>query len=201
MKWLGVLIDSILMRLFMPGEKVVKLEEKIKEFVETGSMTAFRELAEIAGTLLSMGVAIYHPSEDDTPGAVQAHQAFRVGGWLGGNDAKDGRNDQLHEVLDQGRRWRGRKAPKVERSWLRLQSCLTSAWVEHLELVADAGGGVGYRLGQAEHTLGAHKEVSIPHEQECDAHVHKEVAALVSVVEKEGPQHITANSHGGVWCT
>ena len=58
MKWLGVLIDSILMRLFMPGEKVVKLEEKIKEFVETGSMTAFRELAEIAGTLLSMGVAI-----------------------------------------------------------------------------------------------------------------------------------------------
>ena len=41
--------------MFMPGEKVVKLEEKMKEFVDTGSMTALRELAEIAGTLLSMG--------------------------------------------------------------------------------------------------------------------------------------------------
>ena len=64
--------------------------------------------------------------------------------------------------------------------------------VEHLELVADAGGGVGYRLGQAEHALATHKEVAMPHEREYDAHVHKEVAALVSVVEKEGPQHMNA---------
>ena len=70
MTWLGVLIHSILMRLFMPWEKVVKLEEPMKELVEMGSMTALRELAEIAGTLLSMGDRGNHPRKDDTPGAV-----------------------------------------------------------------------------------------------------------------------------------
>ena len=58
LRWVGMLIDSVAMRFFVPPDKVTQMEGQIKTFVEEGDMTGLRELAEIAGKLSATGVAI-----------------------------------------------------------------------------------------------------------------------------------------------
>ena len=62
-KFLGMIIDSIKYRFFVPGDKVRKLQALVGELVQRGgadseSEVAFRELAKVLGKMISMQIAV-----------------------------------------------------------------------------------------------------------------------------------------------
>jgi hypothetical protein len=57
-RWIGVVIDTVSMRFYIPSDKVEKLEDAIRAFVAGPAMCTYRDLARIAGKVISMGVAI-----------------------------------------------------------------------------------------------------------------------------------------------
>ena len=59
LKFLGFVVDTVLMRLFLPGEKVEKIEGMLREVVESGGQhETHRSLASVAGSIVAAGPAI-----------------------------------------------------------------------------------------------------------------------------------------------
>ena len=57
-RFLGFVVDSVNMRFYVPGDKVEALEDLIRVFLESPSEITFRQLASVAGKIISMGTAL-----------------------------------------------------------------------------------------------------------------------------------------------
>lgn len=58
MKWVGFVIDTVKFVFQVPGEKVEAFEALVSQFLRSPDEWIFRKMAQVAGKLLSMGVAI-----------------------------------------------------------------------------------------------------------------------------------------------
>ena len=135
LKFLGILIDCDLMRFFVPGEKVEKLKE-LARAVEARDVATMRELASVAGKVVSMSVAIpaarlltracyqlVRPVRDDELGYDKEVEV-----------SEDVRRE-MRDLLQWIDVWNQKGAP-IKR---RIQ-------MQEVRVIADAGTGWGYRL-------------------------------------------------------
>jgi hypothetical protein len=174
------------MRFFVTPEKVEKLEKKMEDFVGDPSMAVMRELAESAGTLLSMGVAII-------PVRMTLTEIFKFIRPAQHDEGYDARLPKTEEMLGFMRFWMDtRQGGKGNlRKWNMVGSPIEPDMrLANLQLVVDAGTMVGYRMDGVLRPLAVPREVSLPHKEgSSEHHVHKEVGALLAAVQQEGPTH------------
>ena len=186
LKWLGVLINSLTMRLHAMPEKVAAMEADMVEFVKTrDEEVAMRNLASHAGRMLSMGVALI--SVRMIPQAIFKHirPSRYKAGWEALIPKQKGMMDFMQfwmpaEAGDEGnlRKWNHVGSPIVPE--LRL---------DQLELTVDAGELVEYKLNRVGKPLQTPKGVLTPHVTNREHHVHKEVEALRTAIRAEAPLH------------
>lgn len=139
-RFLGVVVDSRQMRFFVPGDKIMELEELIKSFLEEPDGTTYRRMAKIAGRIISMHSALaparlltretyqcIRPADDwDAVGTVTAAMVL-----------------ELAEVVEQLRTW------NVEGSPIR-----RAAKMRGLRMMMDGStGGFGVRIDGVQRDL------------------------------------------------
>ena len=182
-KWVGVVIDSRLMRFFVPPEKVVNLEEQMRQFVVEGDETGCRELAVAAGKLSSMGVALI-------PVRMMLRELFKFikpSAWEKEWEAVFPKTEEMKSSMKFWMRPQDGGQGNLRRWNLVGSPIMPDLRVEQIDLVVDAGTCVGYQINGVQSRLT--REVSMPH-RGCAGvhHVHREVDALVAVVQQEGPR-------------
>ena len=132
LKFLGILVDSELQRFFVPGEKVEKIKA-LARAVQVMDVASMRELASVAGKIVSISVAIpaarlltkecyemIRPKEWDFEEEVSITPELRA---------------EMAELLLWIDQWNRKGAP--------MRRCLQ---MQEVRVVADAGTGWGYRL-------------------------------------------------------
>ena len=177
-RWIGVVIDTVTMRFYMPGDKIEKLEGALRVFVADPTICTYRDLARIAGKVISMGVAILparmmsrefftliRPSKHDWDDLIleDATSVLRVMTWW----------------LQHLRAWNSVGAP------IRPDYRMTQ-----LRLWVDAGSNYGYRLdGQERSVEWTRDSLAVAADWEDNDgemhHVHKEMKAVLLAVEAE----------------
>ena len=133
-KFLGVIVDSEEMKFYIPGERLDKLEAAAEAVRQGGDKAALRELASVAGKVMSMSLAI--------PAArlltKECYSLIRPSevGWEGEVEITAALKEELLEIATKAREWNRRGAP-IRRSLGALQ----------LRITSDASPeGYGYRL-------------------------------------------------------
>ena len=179
MKWIGIVIDSRLMRLFVSPEKV--LEGIMKAFVEENDDTGMRELAGIAGQLSAMGVALI-------PMRMALRELFALikpAEWEEKWEARFPKREEMKQHMLFWMRAEDGGAGNL-RLWNQVGSAINpDLRAVHVEATIDAGKCVGYKLQGVQHQMV--REVSMPHRATAgEEHVHREVDALVATIAKEG---------------
>ena len=133
-KFLGIIVDSEEMRFFVPGERLDKLEAAAEAVRQGGDKAALRDLASVAGKVMSMTLAI--------PAArlltKECYNLIRPSevGWEGEAEVTQELRDELLDIATKARVWNRKGAP-IRRSLGALQ----------LRITSDASpDGYGYRL-------------------------------------------------------
>jgi len=132
-KFLGVIVHSKLMRFFIPGERLDKLEAAAEAVRTGGSKAAMKELSSVAGKVMSMSLAI--PAVK-----LLTKECYRLirpsnGGWDSEVEVTPELKEELLEIAVKAREWNRKGAP-IRKSLGVLQLRITSDASPH---------GYGYR--------------------------------------------------------
>ena len=194
-KFLGFIVDSELMRIFVTGERLDKLEvaaKSLKGMAEQGHMAPMREVARVAGKIISMSAAIpaarmltracyslIRPSEADWDDDIQLTPELAF---------------EMQEVLDNMRRWNCRGAP-IRRELGQKQ----------LRLITDASvHGWGFRLDGAtrQWELGLNSQAAasdwVADDEEATEQVWRELLSVERALLQAGDK---VNSRSVLLCT
>ena len=133
LKFLGVLVDSALCRFFIPGEKIEILKE-LARAVRERDVASMRELASVAGKVISMSVAI-----------PAARLLTRACYQLVRPDKQEGYDKEV--VVSEEVRWEMNMLLKWIDVWNRKGAPIhRRIQMQEVRVMADAGSGWGYRL-------------------------------------------------------
>ena len=199
LKWLGVLINSVTIRLHAMPEKVVAMEADMVQLVETRDAEVdMRNLANHAGRMLSMGVALI-PVRMTLQAIFKHIRPSRYkAGWEAQVPKQQGMIDfmQFWMPAEAGSEGNLRKGNHV--GW----PIVPELRLDQLGLTVDAGELVhdiaGYKLSKVGELLQIPKGAPTPHVADREHHVHKEVEALRTAVRAEAALHQNIVT-GGFW--